>query len=171
MLLAWPVWSAVERTISFLAPLRGPACKNASRTISSLRRRFPPWKKHRVMCSARVKDESRTAQCKSFFGFNPVVLVLLNVNSNEFFKIEFGFLDVNDMATKFMWSQATRLPAWNRWISIVRRHAWGELLHRFRPKCVALATASCPTLVEPLLESQVPCLAICSLASAFQIGP
>lgn len=38
-----------------------------------------------------------------------------------------------------------------------------EVLHRFRPKAVVLATASCPSILTPLLEAQTPCMAICIL--------
>ena len=38
------------------------------------------------------------------------------------------------------------------------------VVHRFRPKLVVLATASCPSVLEPLLENQIPCLAVCHLS-------
>ena len=38
-----------------------------------------------------------------------------------------------------------------------------ELLHRFRPKAVILATAGCPSIMQPILELQIPCLAVCHL--------
>ena len=49
--------------------------------------------------------------------------------------------------------------------SIMDLRTWEELLHRFRPKCVLMATASCPSLMQPLLEQQIPCLALCYLVS------
>lgn len=42
-----------------------------------------------------------------------------------------------------------------------------EVLHRFRPKGVILLTASCPSILAPILEMQVPVLAVCFLAKLF----
>ena len=39
-----------------------------------------------------------------------------------------------------------------------------EVIHRFRPKGIILATASCPSILKPILEAQIPCLAMCPLA-------
>ena len=47
--------------------------------------------------------------------------------------------------------------------SILSPKVFEEIIHRFRPKAVLLLTASCPSILAPLLESQIPTLAVCLL--------
>lgn len=47
--------------------------------------------------------------------------------------------------------------------SILHPKVFEELVHRFRPKAVVLATASCPSILTCVLENQIPTLAICFL--------
>lgn len=42
-----------------------------------------------------------------------------------------------------------------------------EILHRFKPKAFILCTASCPSVMQPLLEAQIPTLAVCVLPDFF----
>lgn len=39
-----------------------------------------------------------------------------------------------------------------------------EIVHRFRPRLYVALTASCPSLMRPLLEGNIPCVAVCALA-------
>lgn len=48
--------------------------------------------------------------------------------------------------------------------SVMDLKSFEELVHRFRPKAVVLLTASCPSIMRPLLESQIPVVAICAMA-------
>ena len=47
--------------------------------------------------------------------------------------------------------------------SILHPKVFEEFVHRFRPKAVVLATASCPSILTCVLENQIPTLAICFL--------
>ena len=48
---------------------------------------------------------------------------------------------------------------------------FGEVVvHRFKPKLVVLATASCPSMLPPLLEARVPCVAVCPWAHWIQLA-
>ena len=44
--------------------------------------------------------------------------------------------------------------------SILNPEVFEEIIHRFHPKAVLLLTASCPSILTPLLESQIPTLAV-----------
>ena len=129
----------------FTGSTAGTSLQECFKSDLKLVPKLPTDLKHEMMASARVKDDSRTTSGRGHLLVDTHVKVF---HCHATLRILPG-LDQPGMEP----------IDWSVW----DQRTFEEIIHRFRPRAVVLLTASCPSLVAPLLESQTPCLAVCTL--------
>ena len=108
---------------------------------------LPTSDKHAILGTARVKDESRATN-----GARGWALTWLDWSRLS-------------LASVLLLTAGLDVPGMEPLdYSVMDQKSFEELIHRFRPKAMVLLTASCPSIMRPLLEAQIPVVAICAMA-------
>ena len=138
----------------FTGSTAGTSLQECFKSDLKLVPKLPTDLKHEMMASARVKDDSRTTSGRGHLLVDTHVKVF---HCHATLRIWPSFLLICCLPGL---DQPGMEPIdWSVW----DQRTFEEIIHRFRPRAVVLLTASCPSLVAPLLESQTPCLAVCTL--------
>ena len=126
---------------------------------------LPTAEKHKLLGNARCKDDSRsTCDAKGLDLSFYLVIVQLSMT----------LMIQNSQWHYWWWHWLATTPSvsgldqpglepidWGVWDPQLFAEV---VVHRFKPKLVVLATASCASVLPPLLEARVPCVAVCHWA-------